>query len=230
MATGATDLLWAGGGSIDSSTMQLSAEPGRRRVRARRQLGNSRPAGLGVAIRRERRRPHGSPDAWRERQLCRSCTEAPGGPRPPVDTGIALPSGTRDLRGADINGDGLGDIVWSEIAAPHFDNLQVHVRYAMPAGGYGAPATLYSQWDGDGLQQRRGRGVHRYPAARRPRWRRRGRHPDERELLDRAHSASGYANDRFDTVFPGGVALDFNDDDCADYAYKHLSRATCVSA
>ena len=55
---------------------------------------------------------------------------------------------------ADINGDGLGDIVWSQ--APVNDTLRVRAQLARPAGGYGAPVTLYSQWDTVAYEQPEG--------------------------------------------------------------------------
>ena len=142
-----------------------------------------------------------------------------------VDTGIALPAGTRDFRGADINGDGLGDIVWSQV--PVNDTLRVRAQLAKPAGGYGAPVTLYSQWDTVGYEQPEGGDFIGYP----------GRRVDldgdgDEELLMHENytvariSASGFATDRPDNVFRGGVPLDFNDDGCTDLAYKHLSSQT----
>ena len=69
----------------------------------------------------------------------------PAGLGAALNTGIAAPAGTRDFRGADFNGDGLGDIVWSEAADPQVNSLLVRFRTALPGGGFAAPVTLYSQ-------------------------------------------------------------------------------------
>ncbi len=142
-----------------------------------------------------------------------------------ADTGIAMPAAIRDFRGADMNGDGLGDIVWSE--APLNDSLRVRAQLAKPAGGYGAPVTLYSQRDVVGYDQPEGGDFIGYP----------GRRVDldgngaEDLLMNENYtvariSTSGFSTDRPDNVFRGGVPLDFNDDGCTDLAYKHMSSQT----
>jgi len=217
---GCGDLLWAGGGNIDSSTLHLRLGLGDGSFGAAVNSGIAARLGLGVAF-----------DAngdGRKDLLMRAATGnfavvhgGPTGLQAAIDTGIAIPAGIRDLRGADLNGDGLGDLVWSEVPAPYYDDLKVYVRYALPAGGYGPPATLYSQrqamayngaeggefisarvdLDGDGAEDIL---------------------MNENYSIARI-SASGYANDRFDSLFTGLLALEFNDDDCADYAYKHIT-------
>jgi hypothetical protein len=219
-ADGRDDLLWAGGGNVDSSTLHFRLGLGDGSFGAAVNSGIAARLGLGVAF-----------DAngdGRKDLLMRAATGnfavAHGGPsglQAAVDTGIAIPQGLRDLRGADLNGDGLGDLVWSQVPAPYFDDLKVYVRYALPAGGYGTAAILYSQreamsydgaeggefisarvdLDGDGAEDIL---------------------MNENYSLARI-SASGHANDRFDALFTGLVALEFNDDDCADYAYKHIT-------
>src|SRR5688572_16268135 len=142
-----------------------------------------------------------------------------------VDTGIALPAGTRDFRGADISGDGLGDIGWSQ--APANDTLRVRAQLAKPTGGYGAPVTLYSQWDV--VQYEQPEGGDFIGCA--------GQRVDldgdgaEELLMTETYtvariSRSGSATDRPHTVLRGRVRLDFNDDRCTDLAYKHLSSQT----
>lgn len=217
---GRADLLWAGGGNVDSSTLYLRLGLGDGSFGAAVNSGIPARLGLGIAF-----------DAngdGRKDLLMRAATGnfavlrgGPAGLQAAIDTGIAIPPGIRDLRGADLNGDGLGDLVWSEVPAPYYDELKVYVRYALPAGGFGAPAILYSQreamayngteggefigarvdLDGDGAEDIL---------------------MNENYSIARI-SASGYANDRFDSLFTGLVALEFNDDDCADYAYKHIS-------
>ncbi|MGH8203078.1 MAG: FG-GAP-like repeat-containing protein, partial [Steroidobacteraceae bacterium] len=146
-----------------------------------------------------------------------------------VDTGIAIESATRDFRGADLNGDGLGDIAWSEAADPFGNSLLVRVRYARAAGGYGGPVTLYSQWQAMGYPNSEGGNFFGRP----------GRRIDlngdgaEDLLMNENYSiarisASGYGNDRFDVSFFGATAFDFNDDGCTDFAYKRSTAGLRV--
>ncbi|RPI49186.1 MAG: hypothetical protein EHM55_24230, partial [Acidobacteria bacterium] len=217
---GRGDLLWAGGTSVDSSTVYLRLGLGDGAFGPAVNSGIAARLGLGV--------PFDANGDGRKDLLMRTATGnfavahgAPSGLLAASDTGIAVPAGMRDLRGVDLNGDGLGDLVWSELPGPSFDDLKVYVRYALPAGGYGARATLYSQreamtydgaeggdfigarvdLDGDGAEDIL---------------------MNENYSIARI-SASGYANDRFDSIFTGLVALRFNDDDCTDYAYKHIT-------
>ena len=217
---GRGDLLWAGGASVDSSTVYIRLGLGDGSFGAAINSGIAARLGLGV--------PFDANGDGRKDLLMRAATGnfavvlgVPSGLQAAVDTGIAIPAGMRDLRGADLNGDGLGDLVWSEAPGPYYDELKVNVRYALPAGGFGTPATLYSQrqamaydgaeggefigarvdFDGDGAEDIL---------------------MNENYSIARI-SASGYANDRFDSIFTGLVALRFNDDDCADYAYKHIT-------
>jgi RHS repeat-associated protein len=143
------------------------------------------------------------------------------------DTGIGIASGTRDFRGADLNGDGLGDIAWSESPASGGNTLKVRARFAKPTGGFGDAVTLYSQWDALGFPQAEGGHFIGDP----------GRRIDldgdgaEELLLNENYTIARisdreYATDRPDVTFIGGVPLDFNDDGCTDIAYKHLSSGT----
>ena len=143
------------------------------------------------------------------------------------DTGIGIASGTRDFRGADLNGDGLGDIAWSEAPEPAGNTLKVRARFAKPTGGFADAVTLYSQWDALGFSQAEGGSFIGDP----------GRRIDldgdgaEELLLNENYTIARisdreYATDRPDVTFKGGVPLDFNDDGCTDIAYKHLSSGT----
>jgi RHS repeat-associated protein len=146
-----------------------------------------------------------------------------------VGTGVAAPAGLRDYRGADLNGDGLGDIVWSEASDPQVNSLKVRARLALAGGGFGAPTTLYSQWDALAYPASEGGDFIGPP----------GRPIDldgdgaEELLMNENYSiariaAAAYGNDRFDRLFPGLTALDFNDDDCTDVAYVHASGSIRV--
>ncbi len=145
----------------------------------------------------------------------------------PVSTGIALPQIMRDYRAADLNGDGLGDIAWSEIADNNYNWLLVRVRYALPSGGFAAqPVTLYEQTDPAAIDLPDGGKFIGPP----------GRHIDfngdgaDDLLMSENFSiaqitAGASASWRFDSFFRGGVPVDFNGDGCADYAYKHFTNA-----
>ncbi len=147
----------------------------------------------------------------------------------PQTTGIVLAQGTRDFRGLDMNGDGLGDIAWSEVPDPQVNSLTVRVRYALPAGGFSAPTTLYSQWDAVAYDSPEGGDFIGRP----------GRRIDldgngTEDLLMNENfsvariSGAGHGTERFENLFPGGVPFDFNDDDCTDLAYKHWTGSIRV--
>jgi len=215
---GRVDLLWAGGADIASSTVRYRLNLGGGEFGAA--VNSGIPARLGIGLDFDAN-GDGSKDLLM-RAASGNFAVALGGSsglRAPFDTGVAIPANLRDLRGSDMNGDGLGDIAWSEaIGSPAFD-IQVRVRYALPGGGYSAPATLYSQreagayvdveggtfigvdtdLDGDGSKDLL---------------------LNENYTIARI-SAGGHATDLFDAPFAGLVPLDFNDDDCTDYAYKH---------
>ncbi len=148
----------------------------------------------------------------------------PSGLGAALDTGFAVPAGTRDFRGADLNGDGLGDIAWSEASDPQVNSLRVRARHALPGGGFSAPATLYAQSVALGYQNPEGGDFIGRP----------GVHIDldadgaEELLMNENYSIAriadaAFGTDRFDSTFAGVTPLDFNDDDCTDVAYKHMS-------
>ncbi|MBX3704369.1 MAG: VCBS repeat-containing protein [Steroidobacteraceae bacterium] len=143
----------------------------------------------------------------------------------PIATGVSLPPLVMDYRGVDMNGDGLGDIAWSEplVGAENF--LEVRVRLAEPAGGFAAvPRTLYAQTPELGFEYARGGRLFGRPGA--------------RIDLD-ADGADDLLLDEYETMtlitigenattgvdgsLQGGTPLDMNGDGCADFAYKHYS-------
>ncbi len=217
---GRLDFLWAGGTNVSTSTVRYRLGLGD---------GNFGPAvNSGITARFGLGHQFDANGDGRKDLLMRSASGnfavalgSPTGLLAAVDTEIAIPTGLRDTRGADMNGDGLGDIVSSEAPGLVPDDIKVRVRYALPAGGYSAPVTLYSQreaiayegieggefvgarvdLDGDGAEDLL---------------------LNENYTIARI-SASGIATDRFDSVFGVLVPLDFNDDKCIDYAYRHFT-------
>jgi RHS repeat-associated protein len=154
---------------------------------------------------------------------------------PATNTGIAMPAGTRDFRGADLNGDGLGDIAWSEAPDPYGNSLTVRARLATSTGGFGPPVTLYTQREASGYLEAEGGEFIGPP----------GQRIDldgdgaEELLMNENFSMarvflSGYGTDHFDRPVGGAAALDFNDDGCSDLAYARPSGnlrvriATCT--
>lgn len=145
----------------------------------------------------------------------------------PVDTGAAIPQGMLDMRGTDLNGDGLGDIAWSESPDPYGNSLTVRARFARPGGGYGEAVTLYSQWDALQSPEAEGGRFIGHPGSRID------LDGDGAEdlLLDENYTIARisdrrYATERPDVLAPSGIPLDFNDDGCTDFAYKHATSGT----
>jgi RHS repeat-associated protein len=152
---------------------------------------------------------------------------SPAGLAAATETGLPIALGIRDFRGADMNGDGLGDIAWSEAPDPIGNTLRVRVRFAKSSGGFTEPVTLYSQWEALGNPVPTGGSFIGDP----------GRRIDldgdgsEELLMNEEYTIARisdreHATDRPDVIFRGGVPLDFNDDGCTDVAYKHMSTGT----
>jgi hypothetical protein len=160
--------------------------------------------------------------------VARTWTIVPGGATgltTPVSTSFGVPSQIPDYRGADINGDGLGDIVWSEIPAFTGNSLAVRARLALAGGGFSAvPLTLYDQAKTMAYETPQGGQFIGHP----------GRRIDlngdgaedllmnENLTVARISSAT-HATDHFDGAFTGAVVFDFNGDGCSDFAYKHYT-------
>ena len=132
-----------------------------------------------------------------------------------------------DYRGVDMNGDGLGDLAWSEIYAYTGNSLIVQVRYALPGGGFSAnPVTLYEQATALAYDTPQGGDFFGRP----------GQHIDldgdggedlvmnENYTIARI-SATTAATDYFEGSFSGVGPADINGDGCTDLAYTNHTGA-----
>jgi hypothetical protein len=141
----------------------------------------------------------------------------------PILTGYATGSYI-DFRGVDFNGDGRGDIAWSERVG-HSQDIAVRVRYALAGGGFSStPVTVYEQGMHTGYEWPEGGYFLGQPGQRID------LDGDGREdlLMDERYSiaritAAGVASDWFDGAIAGAVPLDVNGDDCTDLAYRHYT-------
>ncbi len=145
------------------------------------------------------------------------------GPGSPIHTGYTAGSYI-DFRGVDLNGDGRGDIAWSELVG-HSQDIAVRVRYALPGGGFSpTPVTVYEQGTHTGYEWPEGGYFLGQPGQRID------LDGDGREdlLMDERYSvaritASGVSSEGFDGQPAGALPLDLNGDDCTDLAYRHFS-------
>jgi len=218
---GRNDYVWMGGTQVASSTIRYRLSLAGGNFGPAVDTGIPSPRGIGVPF-------DANGDGFADLLMMTSSGNfaiAHGGPAglgAAVSTGIAVPAGARDFRGADFNGDGLGDIVWSEAAHPQFNSLLVRFRPALPAGGFAAPVTLYTQ---AGIYQDSEGGEF----IGRPGYRVDLDADGAEELLMNENfsiariSDAGHGTEQFDSTFVGVVPLNFNDDDCTDFAYKHMS-------
>ena len=220
---GRDDYVWAGGAAAASSTIRYRLSLADGALGAIVNTGIPAPRGIGV--------PFDANGDGRSDLLLTSTGAsfaiARGGPSglgAPVNTGVALPSNIRDVRGADLNGDGLGDIAWSENPNPQVDSLRVRAAFARAGSGFGPPVTLYTQFDVHGYAYAEGGDFLGRP----------GQRIDfdgdgAEELLMNENatlariSATTYGMEFFDSLPGGPVVLDFNDDGCTDIAYAHAA-------
>ncbi|MEX0733036.1 MAG: RHS repeat-associated core domain-containing protein [Steroidobacteraceae bacterium] len=218
---GRLDYLWAGGNAMSSATI---------RYRLGTAAGFGPEVNSGVPCPRGLGRTFDSNGDGRADLLMAApsgqfaiVTGRDTGLAAPMTTGIAVPAGMKDFRGLDFNGDGLGDIAWSESVGPAgADNLFVRARNQLRTGGYQAPATLYSQSESTGYTEARGGKF----MGREGRVDLNGDGAEDLFMNEEVSivriSAVGRGAELFDGgYFHGGVVLDINDDGCADFAYKH---------
>jgi RHS repeat-associated protein len=221
---GRSDLVWSGGSTLGTST-----------IRYRLGLAGG---GFGPEINTSVASPYGPGVAFdyngdaRDDLLmisaARNWTIMPGsatGFSAPIATGFGVPPQIPDYRGADINGDGLGDIVWSEIPAYSGNSLAVRARLALVGGGFSAvPLTLYDQAQTMAYETPQG-GQFIGPPGRRIDLDGDGAEDllmNENYTIARISSAT-HATDYFDGAFTGAIVFDFNGDGCSDFAYKHYT-------
>jgi RHS repeat-associated protein len=128
-----------------------------------------------------------------------------------------------DYRGLDMNGDGLGDLAWSEIYAYTGNSLIVQVRYALPGGGFSAnPVTIYEQAAASGYETPQGGEFLGRPGQRIDLDGDGGEDLVMNENYTVARiSATTYATDYFQGFVSGAGLADINGDGCTDFAYTH---------
>ena len=225
---GRNDAVWAGGTDAASATIRYRLSQADQTLGPAINSGVPCPRGIGVPfdVNGDGRTDLLMMTASAQWAIARGTATGIG---PAIGTGISLPPGTRDFRGADLNGDGLGDIAWSEAPDSNGNSLTVRARLATAAGGFGAPVTLYVQREVIGYPQSEGGDFIGPP----------GQRIDldgdgaEDLLMNENFSIariffSGFGSDRFDQTFAGISALDFNDDGCTDLAYAQASGALRV--
>ncbi len=221
---GRRDFVWPGGSVMASSTIRYRLALADGGFGPEMNSGIPSPYGIGLPFdhngdARDDLLMISSPRTW---------TIVPGGSNgfgPVIATGIAVPPQMPDFRGADINGDGLGDLVWSDSPQNSGSALRVYARLALPGGGFSAtPMQLYDQSVAMSYETSEG-GDFIGPA---------GRPIDldgdgaEDLVMNQNYSlarmsATEYAADLFDGAIGLPLLLDFNGDHCSDFAYRHYT-------
>ena len=228
---GRSDYLWAGGTATTSATIRYRLGLADGAFGPEINSGIACPNGIGMPFDRN---GDGRDDLLLI-PATRVWTIVPGsasGLGVPYSTGIAVPTQMLDNRGADLNGDGLGDIAWSEQFANYGNSLVVRARYALAAGGFTAtPVTLYVQAESVSYETPEGGEFIGHP----------GQRIDfdgdgaEDLLMNENYtmariSATSFATDYFDGDFYGGTVFDLNGDGCTDFVYLHYTGTLRVRA
>lgn len=221
---GLDDLIYAGGASLAAATIRYRLATGTD-FAAEVDTGIACARGIGMPFDangdgRSDLLTIGPDNRWR------IVPGTPAGLGAAVATGIQAPNVTMDYRGADMNGDGLGDIAWSQPGTDNTNFLEVRVLLAQPNGGFAtSPLTLYGQSPEQGFQFAKGGYFFGRPGA----------HVDfdadgggdlilnEYETMTRV-SINGGATEMVDGSMMGGTPLDMNGDGCTDWAYWHYTK------
>jgi RHS repeat-associated protein len=226
---GRGDYVWSGGTSLGSATLRYRLGLASGAFGAEMNTGIACPYGIGS--------PFDHNGDGRDDLLMISAAwqwvVVPGsaaGFGAPIATGLAPPSHMVDYRGADLNGDGLGDLAWSEIPDFYGNSLVVRMRPAQPGGGFAAtPSLLYEQFAVVGYESPQGGEFLGRPGQRIDLD---GNGSDDLLMNENYSvariSATKYATDHFDGSFWGAIPADINGDGCTDFAYKHYAATLRV--
>ncbi|MGB5131425.1 MAG: SpvB/TcaC N-terminal domain-containing protein, partial [Steroidobacteraceae bacterium] len=226
---GRSDHVWAGGATTSTATLRYRLAIAGDAFAAEVNTGIACPYGIGS--------PFDHNGDGREDFLmlsaARKWTVVPGSPNgftTPIETALAPEPQLVDYRGADMNGDGLGDLVSSEIPAYTGNSLVVRMRLALPGGGFAANrVTLYEQATAIGYDMPEGGDFLGPP----------GQRIDldgdgSEDLLMNENftvariSTSTHATDYFDGSYRPAVLGDMNGDGCTDFFYTHYTGSVRV--
>ncbi len=218
---GRDDLAWTGG-TLASPTLHYRLARAEGAFGPEVDTGVAVPAGAGVPLDYD---GDGFIDALAKSpagrwQIVRG---GPGGLGQVVDTGI--PARVTDFRAADVDGNGLPDLVYSEIEGNSDNGLVVRVRYNLPGAGFSAQAiTLYEQAFSAGYERPEGGDFLGMPG------RRIDLDGDGREevLLNENYSIARIAADEAISESIAGsvrgtLPADLNGDGCTDLVYPHYT-------
>ncbi len=226
---GRGDFVWAGGATTGVATLRYRLATAGDAFGAEVNTGIACPYGIGTSF------DHNGDG--REDLLmlsaARKWTVVPGGTSgfaAPINTGYAPEPQLVDYRGADMNGDGLGDLVSSEIPAYTGNSLVVRLRQAVPGGGFSPNVvTLYEQATAVGYDMPEG-GDFLGPPGQRIDFDGDG---GEDLLMNENYtvariSASMHATDFFEGAYRPAVVADMNGDGCTDFIYTHHTGSVRV--
>ena len=219
---GRSDFVWAGGATTSAATLRYRLATADDAFGPEVNTGIACPYGIGAPF------DHNGDGRGDLLMLsaARKWTVVPGnanGFTAPIETGLAPEPQLVDYRGADMNGDGLGDLVASEIPAYTGNSLVVRLWQALPGGGFSPNRiTLYEQATAAGYDMPEGGNFIGLPGERIDLDGDGGEDLLMNENFTVARiSASTYAIDYFEGAFQPVVVGDMNGDGCTDLFYIH---------